>query len=575
MNILDYHHRTKHQPDGYAAGPETIDWDNQPDPFRRFEGTTLVSLPLVASQLTTRWADVWQPAPASDQPAPLTLERIAQLLECSLALSAWKQYGTARWSLRVNPSSGNLHPTECYVLAANIPGLDDGVYHYRADLHGLERRCSITAFPDQRPQLLLGFSSVFWREAWKYGERAYRYCQHDVGHALAAVSYGAAVVFGEGGVPPLRPISIADADLSQLLGLDRTQDFGVAEAEHPDCLIALSETADLAAFREGLSSAQWQGQANVLDPRHFYQWPVIDEAAEAAAIAFDSAIDPETDIEAVKASSPLTSTSTSTSTPSTPDRTWPAPRAAQGALASESAVSLIRHRRSAQAFNPAGTMSQEDFATLLDHCLPRANTPPWNCIPQVDGIHLLLFVHQVESLPSGLYALLRNPADLPDLKRRMRDQFEWVKVEWSETESAKDKGALDHLPLYRLLQAGTRRTAAGLSCQQAIAGDSAFSLAMLADMRQISEQPQHYRYLHWQAGAIGQVLYLEAEAAALRGTGIGCFFDDRVHNLLGLEDDDWQVLYHFTVGEPIVDQRITTLSAYSDTGRGRSPDPTV
>ena len=65
---------------------------------------------------------------------------------------------------------------------------------------------------------------------------------------------------------------------------------------------------------------------------------------------------------------------------------------------------------------------------------------------------------------------------------------------------------------------------------------------------------------------VGQVLYLEAEAAGLRGTGIGCFFDDGVHRLLGLDtaaDAPWQDLYHFTVGGPVEDQRLTTEPAYA------------
>jgi len=62
---------------------------------------------------------------------------------------------------------------------------------------------------------------------------------------------------------------------------------------------------------------------------------------------------------------------------------------------------------------------------------------------------------------------------------------------------------------------------------------------------------------------IGQVLYLEAEAAGLRGTGIGCFFDDGMHNLLGLKDRRYQSLYHFTVGGPLEDERLTTLPAYT------------
>ena len=65
-----------------------------------------------------------------------------------------------------------------------------------------------------------------------------------------------------------------------------------------------------------------------------------------------------------------------------------------------------------------------------------------------------------------------------------------------------------------------------------------------------------------EAGIIGQVLYLEAEAHGLRGTGIGCYFDDAVHDLLGLKDDSFQSMYHFTVGMPIEDDRLTTLPPY-------------
>ena len=61
---------------------------------------------------------------------------------------------------------------------------------------------------------------------------------------------------------------------------------------------------------------------------------------------------------------------------------------------------------------------------------------------------------------------------------------------------------------------------------------------------------------------VGQVLYLEAEAAGMRGTGIGCFFDDALHRLLGLQGNPFQDLYHFTVGGPVEDTRLATLPAY-------------
>jgi nitroreductase len=71
-----------------------------------------------------------------------------------------------------------------------------------------------------------------------------------------------------------------------------------------------------------------------------------------------------------------------------------------------------------------------------------------------------------------------------------------------------------------------------------------------------------YRRLFWECGVIGQVLYLEAEAAGVRATGIGCFYDDAVHEALGLSGHTWQSLYHFCVGEPIEDARLETSPGY-------------
>jgi hypothetical protein len=86
---------------------------------------------------------------------------------------------------------------------------------------------------------------------------------------------------------------------------------------------------------------------------------------------------------------------------------------------------------------------------------------------------------------------------------------------------------------------------------------------LLAEFQQpVSAAAWHYRRLFWETGLIGQVLYLEAEAVGMRGTGIGCFFDDSVHETLGLKDRQFQSLYHFTVGKPLEDSRLQTLPAY-------------
>jgi len=213
---LAYHARTKHRLARYAAGPETLDWDSQPDPFREFAGCPRTPLPLNSDHLDTSFAELTAP---NGRAGPLSIASVATLLELSLGLSAWKQYGPDRWALRCNPSSGNLHPTEAYVIAANVPALDDGLYHYVSRDHALELRCRRAERSAGPPLLWIGFNSVNWREAWKYGERAFRYAQLDIGHALGAVRYAAAAL-------GWRAQLVEDLDgaaVAARLGLDRAR----------------------------------------------------------------------------------------------------------------------------------------------------------------------------------------------------------------------------------------------------------------------------------------------------------------------------------------------------------------
>ena len=62
--------------------------------------------------------------------------------------------------------------------------------------------------------------------------------------------------------------------------------------------------------------------------------------------------------------------------------------------------------------------------------------------------------------------------------------------------------------------------------------------------------------MHIEGGMVGHALYLEAEAQGVRGSGLGCFFDDEVHKLIGLPDARFQALYHFAIGMPLADDRL-------------------
>lgn len=522
--IFDYHQRTKHRFERYASGPATLDWDDQPEPFRWFTGAPQILLPLTADTIDPLYRDLYLPDAIA--PQSLNLRSIATLFELSLGLSAWKQAGTARWPLRCNPSSGNLHPTEGYLISNGVDGIPAGVHHYLSRDHLLEQRCHFEGDALVDGTLLVGLSSIHWREAWKYGERAFRYCQHDVGHAIAALRYAAATLGWE--IELLDGWS--DSTLATLLGIDRSGDFGSAEAEHPDILLLITTKGratppDAARLLALAGSGQWHGQANTLSPKHFEEWPIISEAAELTA-------------------KPATTTAEQTAT------TLPEPLPSQCEL---SAATLIRQRRSAQAFDGVTSIPVQALYRILDMTLPRNSTPPWDLLPWPPRINLVLFIHRVEGLASGLYALIRDPQQSDDFKQALqRKEFNWEPVE----------GCPPHLPLMRLVSANGQRLAATLSCHQAIAAQSCFSLGMVARCDEVMQEPWRYRQLFWEAGMIGQVLYLEAEAAGVRGTGIGCYFDDPVHELLGIEGEHYQSLYHFTVGGPVIDHRLTTLPPY-------------
>ena len=65
-----------------------------------------------------------------------------------------------------------------------------------------------------------------------------------------------------------------------------------------------------------------------------------------------------------------------------------------------------------------------------------------------------------------------------------------------------------------------------------------------------------YRYAYFEASAIGQRMYLAAEALGLKATGIGAFFDDQVHRYLDLAPERGQVVYHFAIGHAVPDPRL-------------------
>ena len=560
--VIRYHVQTKHHFNRYARALGYLDWANQPDPFRRFEGAPLVSLPLLKPDedpISPTYDAIYQPGTVACQ--PVTVRSLSRFFEFALALSAWKKAGESEWPLRSNPSSGNLHPTEGYVVLPQIEGreMNPGLYHYAAKEHGLELRAEfpveqiarlLAPFPSGA--FLFGLTSVHWREAWKYGERAFRYCNHDVGHAIGAARIAAATL----GWNMALLDGVEQHTIGLLLGTNRVDDFAAVESEHPDCLAVVwplgdgrDETLDVPrgklteiplfidpAVVKDVAECIWQGKANRLSGEHGVHWDIIDEVAAASW----------------KVSCEHRSVAAPTTVPShvSPVTSYDALLAGQ----------IIRQRRSAVSFDGKTSISAATFFRMMQRVMPRADRPqldrptPWDVWPYAPAIHVLLFVHRVDGLAPGLYFLARDPQKLPFIQQSMNLELTWAPA----------PGCPEDLPLYWLLEGDAKKLAVQVSCHQEIAGDSAFSFGMLAEFEGRVREGGAWWYprLFWESGLLGQVLYLEAEAAGVRATGIGCFFDDPVHEIVAVKGLSFQSLYHFTIGGPVEDGRLMTLPPY-------------
>ncbi len=530
--VFHYHRSSKHNQHAFAPGPGNLDWASQPDPFRRYEGAETLPLMKMAPSASPTFSEALTPEKVLA--SPVGFESISQLFFDSLALSAWKSFQGTKWALRVNPSSGNLHPTEGYLVCGPLKGLSEKptVFHYSPETHGLEVR---THFSEETwkkmteglpaETVFIGLSSIHWREAWKYGHRAFRYCQHDLGHALAAINISCA---GLGWQTHLMD-NLSHSDLEIVLGLPEKDDV---EVEVPDCLVAvfpppksLNINSTNSDFVKGFSDLIWQGTPNILSKSHM-DWSGIDEVSKA--------------VRKPNSSTPLNAIEENSSHLIESDN-FPLRKA-------------IHQRRSAVSMDGETRISRNTFYQFLVKTIPSACPLPFQTFPWEPQVHLGLFVHRVDDLPKGLYFLVRNKSHLEDLKSALSNHFKWEKPE----------GCPKELDLFLLEEYDCRRMAAGVSCGQDIAGAGCFSLGMISAFEAPLNQtgPWFYPRLYWECGAIGQVLYLQAEVSGIRSTGIGCFFDDSVHHIFGIKDLKYQSLYHFTVGGPVEDHRLTTLPPY-------------
>lgn len=485
----EYHEFTKHTVDRLRRAQHFLDWANMPNPFRHYDGVPVLDLP----------AD----PPAPQIPALEVLEGragnslaadgaafLSQLLFYSASISATKRVSStgSTYALRVNPSSGNLHPTEFHFCTRGLVGWPDGLYHYRPSSHMAEQRAIgdfVLKLIGTAAPIAFVLTSVAWREAWKYRDRAYRYCLHDIGHAWQSLALAARAM----GCEAFAIGQFSDDEVSECCLLN--------EDEWPMLIVTLQGRSIPVTSRDAVETVLYRGEPNQLSVEQVL-YPRIEQIHAATKILNEVTASPDppksNDNGEIKLPPPIST--------------------------SGSFGEIVRTRRSALDFRGGEeSMSLAQLATLL----ASTGNPLFADFATRRFVQLYLYVHRVKDLAPGVYRYWPENALLESVK-----------------------------------QGDQRLVAASLSLGQDLAGNACVAFSIIGDFEKATliYGDRGYRYVHFEAGAIGQKMYIAAEALGLRATGIGAFFDDEVHKYLSLAPEQGQVVYHFAVGYPVFDPRL-------------------
>jgi SagB-type dehydrogenase family enzyme len=496
-----YHDGTKHSFESLRASRHTLDWPNQPIPYKIYTSLDPIPLPRDFPPSPVPALDaITRPVPAPSGEQVPDLATLARLCFFSNGITKHLRYAGGEKAFRAAACTGALYHVELYLVCGDLPDLAAGVYHYAADDHALRRlragdfRQVLVDATGAEPAVatapvVVACTSTFWRNSWKYQARAYRHTYWDSGVILAnllaeasAVDLAARLVLG-----------FADAAVNHLLDVDPDREAAVSLVAlgHTDRPIPPAPAVEPLAFPTAPLSPR---EVDYPAIRAMHAASSLDTDAQAAA--WRGALPPESPPPPAGPLVPLA--------PLPPSE-----------LPTDPLETVIRRRGSSRRFTqePIGfgqlsTMLQCATAPIHADCMPPDQPPPTD---------LYLIVNAVEGLAPGTYALRR------------------------------DRRALEQL------EAGDCRYEAGaLDLGQELAADAAVNVYFLGDLQPLLARYGNRGYrLAQLAGAIGGGrLYLAAYALRIGATGL-TFFDDAVTQFFSPHAAGKSVMFLVALGHPL------------------------
>ncbi|CCH66985.1 hypothetical protein RINTHH_8300 [Richelia intracellularis HH01] len=498
-----YHKRTKYDPETITKKSQGLDWSKQPVPFKEYKiGSAFDLKPYLQNKPESYTSDSkirqWQ--------------RLSRLLFSSYGLTAkMPSLGSAVY-LRSAPSAGGLYPAEVYLVSRGTSILPSGLYNYQCRSHSLMHFWESDIWRDlqeaclwhpalEGTQLAIIVTAIFYRSQWRYEDRAYRRICLDTGHLLGNIELA-------GSITDYRPHLIggfADDAANELLYINPQQE-GV---------IAVLPLADLLDIQQNLPA--WN---TALPSRTDTDYPQISDGELLNYFHQSTRIQLGTtgnvNLPVVQAEKSLEDKYNfpfcqKISTVTNPIY-W-----------GENLEDLelnIHQRRSTRAYSGEDLTLDELKALLNFTYQPQdyINQNLDNCPDYFDLslIETFIVCSGVEGLETGCYYYAPKAQELRQIRFK-----------------------------------NFRRELHFLCLGQELGRDAAAVLFHTADLKSAVNQygDRVYRYLHMDAGHLGQRLNLAAIRLHLGVSGIGGFFDDQVNEVLGIPEDE-AALYVTTLGRP-------------------------
>lgn len=498
-----YHQRTKYDPETIATKNQSLDWSKQPIPFKEYKIGRVFDLKPYLEQNSD----------FIEAPENINWLRLSLLFLCSYGLTAQftTNYGESMY-LRAAPSAGGLYPAEIYLISRGTSWLAPGLYNYQVQTHSLvhfwenkvwsELQSACLAHPAlETAEIALVTTAIFYRSAWRYQDRAYRRIFLDTGHLLGNIELTAVM-------NNYRPYLIGgfqDRAINQLLYLDSELEAAISVISLVDLFAnQLPESFGQTALPSAINTNFPElGDGQLL--KYFHKSTEISDSYDLT-LNSPQAHNPLDD----KYNFPFCS-KVDFKTTTTVD--W-------GEQLYELENTILK-RRSTRAYT-GNNLTIEELKTIVNFAYQ-----PQDYLEQgLDGapdyfdlnlIETFIVVSGVNGLEEGCYYYAPRAQELRQVRfKNFRQELHY------------------------------------LCLGQNLGRDAGVVIFHTADLEQAVARygDRVYRYLHLDAGHLGQRINLAAIHLDVGVSGIGGFFDDQVNQVLGIPTEQ-AVIYLTTLGRPV------------------------